>query len=399
MGFRSSLVSHFSIATLSLASFGASAQEQAASASPTFKAGPALQWSSGDGQFEYKLGGMILLDHLLFSPDKAHTELTQNTAGRAIRLNFEGALYKDWSFKAQYDFASDIVNVRHAWLQYNFNESNSLRVGQQGVEPGIWSAASIAQQITMERPMGQRVWGQRFSTGASYRTEGERWMAVIGAYEMNDETDTKKANLGRQYLLRATTNPLSDETHLLHLGLFGATTHYENSAHPQFRVNPVGTTLTELYIIDSGVLNSAKSFQTYGAEFLYSYKQVALTSEMQMVQVQQIDGAEDLDFGAYNVDLYYFFTGERIPYKKNPGGIGSLKVSGKGALAAFLRYDSIDMADKTVDGGKEVDVIGGLSWWPNSLMKFTLQYTQTQTDKAGVSDDPSAVGVRMQVAF
>lgn len=369
--------------------------------------GTKLSFETADNRFEYNIGGMILLDHVLFEPDLSHTELTQNSSGRAIRFNIDGKLYDKWAFKAQYDFAGDVVNIRHAWIQYDFSSVSSLRMGQQGTSQGMQSAAAINNLFLMERSLGQRpsTWGKRFSKGISFHTSGEYWQGTLGVFENEDESANKDPDRGRQYFGRATTAPLSSSSQVLHFGAFAGSTHYENDAHPRFRTTPVGTSLTNLQIVDTGTLTTGKSFQLYGGEFLYAYNQFSLMSEYQAVTVNRGEGESDLSFSGYNADLMWFITGERIPYKKNQGTWGALKPSsifedgGTGAVALVLRYDTIDLQDKDVDGGKETDMTLGVTWWPNPAMKFMVQYTKSKTEKAAVKDDPSAVGMRMQITF
>ncbi len=368
-----------------------------------------LEFAMPDSRdFSYSLGGFIIFDYQNYFPDKGHVEMTPGAAGRALRVDLSGTLYEKWSFKGQYDFLGDAVRVRHAWLQYNWSEDSSLRIGQQNLPYGLESTASIRDQVLVERAMFHRAWGIRFLKAVSWNYRLGPVYSSLGLFG-EDEAKNSNPNSSYAYNWRLVWQPVLTSDSSIHLGFVANRTSYRNSAEARFRVNPAGVAMTgttQFSLIDTGVIAKRDYLFKGGPEFLLAYKNWALMSEYNEARLKRTGGLQSLRFSGYYANLIWIMTGEKFPYNAKTTITEGVKPSlnfgagdGIGAWGLALRYDRLDLTDKDVIGGEETDMSLALLWWPNPAVKFVAQYSVGETKKGTISDDPSVIQLRAQVNF
>ena len=74
--------------------------------------------------------------------------------------------------------------------------------------------------------------------------------------------------------------------------------------------------------------------------------------------------------------------------------------TGFGAWELAARYSTIDLNDSTVTGGKQNTYSVGLNWYPNTVIRFMLDYLHADVrDKPGSNVSMDAVAARAQFAF
>src|SRR3546814_19502946 len=61
-----------------------------------------------------------------------------------------------------------------------------------------------------------------------------------------------------------------------------------------------------------------------------------------------------------------------------------------------LRYDTIDLDDGAVEGGKMDTWTAGVNWYWRSNFKFMLNYVKVDSERQGLDDDPSIGEARAQ---
>ena len=93
--------------------------------------------------------------------------------------------------------------------------------------------------------------------------------------------------------------------------------------------------------------------------------------------------------GVWNV------TGEAFA---NKGGVpGTPGVGDDGALwQVGLRYDTLDLDDGTVQGGRMDTWTAGVNWYLRSNFKLMLNYVRVDSERRGIADDPGIVEARAQ---
>lgn len=140
------------------------------------------------------------------------------------------------------------------------------------------------------------------------------------------------------------------------------------------------------------------------------------TSEQRRWLAPDGGDAPDLDTDGGYVNLTYFLTGETKPFNARVRPTRPLwsptNGIGWGAFEAALRYEGFRLShDADSPTSSEVEnryqaFVAGLNWYPNEVMRFSLNYVYGYFDEAGNGDSPNpnkhsnnAVLSRVQLEF
>ena len=133
--------------------------------------------------------------------------------------------------------------------------------------------------------------------------------------------------------------------------------------------------------------------------------------EYYMYDISRKLGLSDVNLDAWYVQASYVLTGESYKYKSKSAAFGGIKPAnpvGKGGFGAWeiaARYGESDLNDVAagINGGKEKLTTVGLNWYPNSNIRFMLNYIHGDetTGPATVTADGNidVVALRTQFAF
>jgi phosphate-selective porin OprO/OprP len=92
-------------------------------------------------------------------------------------------------------------------------------------------------------------------------------------------------------------------------------------------------------------------------------------------------------------------TGETWGYK---GGTPTTPLPNEPASGMWqvgLRYDTMDLTDSGVLGGKMDTWTAGVNWYWRSNFKFMVDYVKVNSSRQGINDDPNIVEARAQFYF
>ena len=180
-------------------------------------------------------------------------------------------------------------------------------------------------------------------------------------------------------------------------------------------------------LIDTGALNADKAW-TAGPEFGVRWRNFLLQGEYIRIGVDQArSGAAarpDLAFQGGYVEGSWVITGEPRGYGSNGAAFGrpvprhpfSLEGGGWGAWEAGARWSVADLNDTVtrgrtqastggVYGGRQETMGLGLSWYPNTLLRFMLNWDVVNVDKLNAAGTTQVgqrfhtVALRTQFAF
>jgi phosphate-selective porin OprO/OprP len=167
----------------------------------------------------------------------------------------------------------------------------------------------------------------------------------------------------------------------------------------RYRVRPNADLATER-LIDTGNLTDTDRIGTLGFESMWVRGPFKLQGEYFSSNVKRY-GAASQDFtatGGY-VSGVWNITGETWGYK---GGTPTTPLPDEPASGLWqvgLRYDTLDLNDNSVLGGRMKALTAGVNWYWRSNFKFMLNYVKVTSEKAGLNDDPNIVEARVQFHF
>ena len=107
-------------------------------------------------------------------------------------------------------------------------------------------------------------------------------------------------------------------------------------------------------------------------------------------------GSEDFTGTSGYVSGLWNVTGETWGYKAGTPSTSLPDNPAAGMWQLGLRYDTMDLNDAGVLGGKMDTITAGVNWYWRSNFKFMLNYVKASSDRRGVSDDPGILEARAQ---
>ena len=364
---------------------------------------------SKDGNIKLNFGGRIQYDESFFFPDAenkaAFGDIKNASELRRVRFVNSGTFYKFINYKVEFDFASGNAVVTDAFVTLTkIPVVGNIQIGHQK-EPFSLDMMNSSNDATfMEAAAVTNFKKQRNSGILLFNTAfNERATWAIGAFH-NSDAKGKSLPDGRINITgRITALPYfeKDKNKLLHLGIAYSNRNpseriYNIKARPDSHLAP--------NYVETGDIENVTDNHTLGTELALVLNRFAFQGEYIASGLK--DDVNKYNFSGYYAEATYFLTGEhknystkdgwfkRVSPKKNFNPTGENK--GWGAFEAALRYSSIDLNDKTVNGGELNNLTAGLNWYLNPATRFSVNYDHATVRELGVTD---IVQFRFQVVF
>lgn len=376
---------------------------------------PAPKFETADGNYSFKVGGILQVDNFYSADDQS--DHPDGTNLRRARLNASGVIAKDFSYKFEVEFAGDATAVTDAFIKYSGVKPVALTVGNMkepfgmentGSDPFITFIETSSPASTFPTSANRRI-GAMLEANGKDETLGA-WYAAAGVFGGAVSTVTSTDDESHDYAGRLVWAPIAEKTKVLHLGASAlhrvpaaGTTTFTFSTRPEN--NATNSTTLERAI--SSAITSYESDTAYGLELAGSYDAFGFQSEYMVDSVERTSGAEPTYHGWY-VEGSYFLTGEQRSYDATNGHFGAVKPKdpmtskgGYGAWGIMARYSDTDLNDAGVNGGQMKNYTFGVKWIPNDYIAVMANYVKVNTDSLAVvaDDDPNLFLLRAQVVF
>lgn len=348
------------------------------------------------GDFSMKIGGRIMLDYV--SPSEDQTELGSNLFFRRARLEFEGRMFKDWEYKAEYDFAENTVAAKDLYVTYTGFEGSEILVGQFKQFFSLEELSSSKGIAFMERSL-PNAFVTAHRAGVGFRTFGEKYSLMASAYGQEAGTaNNQNEDEDTGFVVRGVFAPIKSADSLLHLGIAYASEASDASGTVRYRQRPEARPSNgNVRLVDTGNIPSDEQ-QRLGVELAWMKGGISVQGEYITVDVDA-PTAGDPTFSGYYVQASWFPGGEVRPYKMSTGAFSQIKPLKDGAWELRARVSSIDLDDAGITGGVEDNMGVGVTWYPNANVRVMLEYIATDVEKGGTTESPSFLQARFQVSW
>jgi len=177
-------------------------------------------FKSADGQFEYKLRGLVQLDYRKFDGEAFPTAIDGFTA-RRIRPTFEGTLFGKYGFRFTPEFGENKAAVVDAYLDARFDPAAQLRFGkfkpavglerlQGGGDIKFIERSYVSNNILPNRDLGLSLSGDLLNKKLNYAVG-----IFNGVADGGENTTTQDINSQKEYSARIFTTPFADSDNAL----------------------------------------------------------------------------------------------------------------------------------------------------------------------------------------
>jgi len=358
----------------------------------------------------------------------APVTLNDGVALRRARLGIEGTFFKDTDYKFEYDFTrgggATASGVTDAFVRYNFSKPFSVKFGAFKEPFSLEEATSNRYLTFIERNMavntfvdnmntykmgiGANYAAEQWQIGTSLQTEG------VGSYNNAYGTNTTQSATNTQggvnrnggggdtsweANVRVTGMPwMESKTKFWHVGASGSYININNNYKGDgtynnggvIFANGMGTNVDRTSMLNTGNLTmgnkgkakfyEAQHLTRFGAETAVVYGPFSAQGEYIQTDVSGSGYNGETLSGFYGY-ASYFLTGESRAYKSKTGAWDRLKPNrnfdmkgGWGAWELAAGYDSMDLNDGVIQGGRLSTAKFGINWYPNSHVRVMANY-------------------------
>jgi phosphate-selective porin OprO/OprP len=298
----------------------------------------------------------------------------------------------NWNWVVGYDAKAD--KFLDTNVQYRFNAQTFLTVGQYKQPNSLEELSSTKNNDFISKAMTTNLQAVARRVGVQLAYLQPNWGVTGSIY--GDEL-TRNLAQGEGYGIRGYFAPINESNNFLHLGLsYNDFKAEDANGNPsaRFRVRP-DADLATVRLVDTGNFADADSIATTGLEAAYVNGPIKvqaeyMTSDISRDVAADFTGTSGYVYGVYNL------TGESWGYKNgvittvlpdNPAG---------GMWQLGLRYDTVDLNDGLVQGGKEDNWTVGVNWYWRSNYKFSANYVFIDADRQGLEQTPNVFELRAQ---
>lgn len=339
-----------------------------------------------------EMGGRAHLDYAFYDDDVR--ELGDGGEVRRARLFASGDLAPDWSYKAQFDFAGGDIATKDLYVAYSGLPAGDLTIGQFKQPLSLENLTSSKYTTFIERALPVGLASDR-RLGVGLEVGGDQYIFAASAY--GQEVDEEGLDEGLGAGARFAYTPVNSDDNLVHLGLAGAWEEAQDATDTlRLRARPESH-VTDVRLVDTGTFTGVEDLTRAGLEAAWVHGPFSLQGEYLGVDVNR---RNDPDFSGEGWYVFgsWFLTGESRPYKG--GAFGRVKPRGeRGAWEVALRYSTLNLDDAGVSGGDEENLTLGVNYYVTSHLRFQGNYTQVDSTRHSVSDDPNILHFRVAYDF
>jgi phosphate-selective porin OprO/OprP len=393
---------------------------------------------SGNGDFSISLRALVQFDAAYFAQGKnpASVDLNSGTNFRRAQLGFSGTVLRDWQYNFLYDFGGYGVENRgyiyNAYVEYDGFKPFFFRIGAYTPAEGIEDQTSSGELIFPERTaavdISRNLAGAPSREAASIYAQDDNYLVSLSytSKSTKDGTsngasvgtfDSQQALVGRASWL-AVSNP--EVKWLLDGHVTQVLKLADTSASPAANVirfsNGPEVAVDASKTVDTGNID-ARNVREFGFETAATYAGFYGQGGWFHYDIERRTAVTNPNFGGWYALLTYSLTGEQHPYDPTTASFRNLRPihplgtpGGWGAWEVRARYSDIDLdflpfataANGGIPGGKQDVWSLGVNWYPNSVIKFQLDYDNIQVNHANApANDISAsvIALRSQISF
>jgi phosphate-selective porin OprO/OprP len=349
-------------------------------------------------------------------------DLSSGANWRRAQLGIQGKVFGDWNYFFNYDFGGGASSgnelqgrIQQAYVEYAGLGALTFRIGAYPWSANLEDATGAADVIFLERnapsDLSRSLAGGDGRDGIGMIYAGENFFGSV-AYTGGKVADTNLFFDEQQAVVARVSDVFYSDADwkLLVSGainwVFRGGDAVAGGGSAENITLQDGPELTSddnsLRLVSTGALN-VESAYNWGLEGAAEWRNLyAQAGYFGYGMNQMAAGTPNLNFDGWYVQGSWILTGESRPYNQQNGSFSnpkprvpfSLDGWGPGAWEVAGRYSDLDLNDHAgvlggalpaggIRGGDQRIFTAELNWFPNSVLKFALQYQHTQIDRIG----------------
>lgn len=335
----------------------------------------------------YVFFGRAELEAAAYSGDIPSSE---NGLGlRRLRVGIAGltTFFDRLSYKLELDLTDGTNNFSDLYLQWDLPRTGTLRFGNQRVSQNLSAMTSSLSQLFMEQPLPVTAFSLKRRLAVSYDNDWGRW----GLHGMLFSRDPNN-NAGKHgWAVRVFTQPIRGFRRIGHLGISMVSEDMDDET--RYRTRPESH-VTDIRLVDTGNYDDIRTRTILGAEMAGGLGSNSVRLEFFRTTWEREAGRKNTFNGAY-LELGRFLTGQGFNYKAGKFVRPHLE-PGVHAWEVGLRASWVDLNDRDVRGGEQVNFGAALNYYRRHDLRFMLNLLRFRTDAVAGDDRGWILQARVQ---
>lgn len=308
---------------------------------------------------------------------------------RRLRVGVAGlATFLDQvSYKLELDLTDGTNNFSDLYVQWDLPKRGALRVGNQRVSQSLSAMTSSLSHLFMEEPLPVSAFSLSRRLAVSYDHDWRRF-GLHGIFFTRDPNN----NAGKYgWALRMFTKPIRGPRQIGHVGFSMVSEKMDREA--RYRVRPESH-VTNIRLVDTGLFEDVQYQHVLGLEMAGGLGSNSVKLELFRARWERDQGRHNTFNGAY-LEAGHFLTGQDFNYKKGKFVRPQLE-PGTRAWEIGLRASWVDLNDRDVRGGEQLNVGAALNYYPRPNLRFMLNLLRFRTDSVAGDDRGWILQTRVQ---
>lgn len=397
-------------------------------------------FKSADGDFSLDIRALVQFDSAYYGQGKAPagTDFSSGSNFRRARLGVEGVLFSGWSYQFIYDFGgsgSEGASISSAYIQYDGLGPVHWRIGAYPTPESFDDTTSASNLLFLERAqptdLARSIAGSDGRDGTTLFAYDDNYFAALSytgdLVQDSGVFDEQQALVGRlAYRLyndgESNFAIGGDSTYVFKIADsaagVGSPSAIRLRERPELNVDD-----NNIRLIDAGSIDASHVWE-WGFEATGNWRNLyAQGGYFNFDVTRRNSPLPDPSFDGWYVQASWLLTGESKPYNAATGSYGLPKPrnplgfdhGGIGAWELAARYSVLDLNDNAgiagtptpfggVRGGEQKIWTAGVNWYPNSAIRFVLDYQHTDVSRLNAAGGDigaklDAVSLRAQFAL
>jgi len=350
------------------------------------------------GDSEVSFEGLLQTDAYWYDSDVANLDADAGDGEdadyglRRAELVLKGKGPGNYEWVLGYDASGDgkflDANVKY---KLGGDKRHFVQVGQFKQPNSLEELSSTKNNDFVSKAIVTNTFAVARRLGVGYGVGSDDWTLTGAAF--GRELTRNRAH-GSGYGVRGTWAPINEKGNVFNLGL--SYVDYDTDGDlVRLRARPDADFANRL--IDTGNLSDTDRLSTLGLEAFWLRGPFKLQGEAMRTSVDRYQaGNADFDATGGYVSGVWNLTGEAFSNKDGVPGTPGPAEPGRGMWQVGLRYDTLDLDNGTVEGGRMDTWTAGVNWYLRSNFKFMLNYVKVDSERRGIEDNPGIVEARAQ---
>ena len=324
---------------------------------------------------------------------------------RRAKLKFHRTLGSDWRLKltANYNKGGNL-EVDDSYLVYTGWSNWLAKFGFLTPPFSLEGVSGPAALTFMEEALPVEALAERRSGGFSFTRRTDKSITSASLVALNPQQDGISGS-GQALVLRHTHAPV-DFAGRKGVNVGGGFSYRFNAdpANTQFRSRPEIAT-SNTYFVDTGEIDGASKVLRAGLEASQVLGRFSWQSEIMAARVARDQQGTLKFWGAY-VNASWFLTPDSRNYDLGQGQFVPQQVAkplhsaGRGAIELAARASYVDLEDRDVNGGRQLNLSLGANWYLSDDLRFSINVVKVvEVNRPGGNYDqenPLILAVRGQ---